>query len=170
MKIFSYWCNVKGYSQFDCATALKQNQKAMWVEKKMKTKCSCASAEICNCPYEQIDGHTYNSNIPIGFSVFSHLEGAITYTLQATVMSNTHSQFGWNTLVNEIRAGRPIMLGFANTANSPYASHMTVCVGYEIINGKYYVYVVDAHTSGYVKQEYNTEYNDFMITVNIVAS
>jgi hypothetical protein len=85
-------------------------------------------------------------------------------------MNNSHSQFGWNTLVNEINEGRPIMLGFAAVTGSPYFSHMTVCVGYEIVNNKKYVYVVDAHTSGYVKQEFSTVYNDFMIAVNLVAS
>ncbi len=168
--VAAYWCSMRGYSQFDCATALKQEAQAEWVQRKMKTQCSCTSAEVCDCPYKSEGGHAYNKNATFGFSVFSHSVGTVTYTLQPTVMNVADSELGWSTLVNELHAGRPIMLGFANKGNSPYESHMTVCVGYEIVNNTRYVYVVDAHTSGYVRQEYNTEYNDSIITVNIVAS
>lgn len=43
---------------------------------------------------------------------------------------------------------------------------MTVCVGYEVMNGIRYIYVSDAHKSVYEKQEFRPDiYNDFIATV-----
>ena len=63
------------------------------------------------------------------------------------------------------------MLGFAGTDDSPYGSHMTVCVGYETLDGVRYVYVSDAHRANYAKHEFRIEtYNDFVARVVVKES
>ena len=45
---------------------------------------------------------------------------------------------------------------------------MTVCVGYEVVNGQKYVYVSDAQHSNYVRNVFNLDQeNDFIATVRI---
>ncbi len=64
---------------------------------------------------------------------------------------------------------RPLMLGFAGTSDSPYGgAHMTVCVGYEVLNGIKYVVLSDAHTHAYVYMPFNLNtYNDFICKVEV---
>ena len=73
----------------------------------------------------------------------------------------------WDYIIQEIHAGRPLMIGFSGQGNSPYPPHMTVCVGYEITDGKKYIYVSDAHISEYRRHELSDDYNDFIATVHI---
>lgn len=60
-----------------------------------------------------------------------------------------------------------VMLNRITSEKSCYGGgHMTVCVGYEVMNGIRYIYVSDAHKSVYEKQEFRPDiYNDFIATV-----
>ena len=101
--------------------------------------------------------------------MFSHVSGNTTYTLQATNCWASKNAFDWDSITAEIDAGRPVMLGFASADNSPYSSHMTVCVGYEITDGIRYVYLSDAHKSGYQIQVFDESYNDFIAKVIVTS-
>lgn len=107
-----YWCII-GFTQFNCATASTQETAACQVQAIMQTA--------------GVNGHTSNSNIPLGFSIFNHIDGNTTYTLAATNCWGNQNAFDWGSIVQEINAGRPCLLGFA-TGNSYYnGAHMTVC-------------------------------------------
>ena len=79
----------------------------------------------------------------------------------------------WNSflvddLMNEVKTGRPLMLGFASLYGNP---HSTVCVGFELHGNEKYVVFSDAHVNHYVIKPFNSpQENDFMATVRVVAS
>ena len=60
------------------------------------------------------------------------------------------------------------MLGYKSSTTIYGGAHMTVCVGYEVVNGQKYVYVSDAHHINYVRNVFNLDQeNDFIATVRI---
>ncbi len=149
--VAAFWCIKEGLTQFACATAAEQEVAATNVHAAMVAA----------------GGYGRNDLIQNGFNCFSHTEGGVTYTLQSTNYWSWQEGFGWDLLVSEINAGRPVMLGFTKYINGP---HSTVCVGYVVENGTPYVFLSDAHESHYVRQEFNLTYNDFMATVSLVAN
>ena len=151
--IAAYWCIKNNLTQFGCSTSDTQESKATEVHNKMNEAGSCSS----------------NTYIQDGYNVFSHVSGNTTYTLQATNCWASKNAFDWDSITAEIDAGRPVMLGFASADNSPYSSHMTVCVGYEITDGIRYVYLSDAHKSGYQIQVFDESYNDFIAKVIVTS-
>ncbi len=145
--VAAFWCN-KGYTQFDCSSSAAQENAAIAVQTAMGGH------------------HTANDYIQLGFDVFSHTSGGITYKLASD--NYWQGYFSETDIMSELDAGRPLMLGFADVTGSPYAGHMTVCVGYEWEGNKMYVYVSDAHQHKYARQELNlTTYNDFISKVVI---
>ncbi len=147
--VAAYWC-VNGYSGFDCADAESQEEKAIDVQASMVAAGSCKA----------------NAYIQDGFDVFSHMDGSTEYILNSENL--WRGSFTVKNVLSELNAGRPLLLGFAGTNDSPYGgAHMTVCVGYEIrANSTVYVYVSDAHSDEYTVCELKLDtYNDFIATV-----
>lgn len=152
--VAAYWCIKNGLSQFGCADAASQDAKGIEVQNAMIAAGSS----------------TANRYIPAGFAIFSHTDGTTTYTLSATLCWARDEAFTWESIVEEIHAGRPVMLGFSGYGASPYGAHMTVCAGYEIADGVRYVYVSDAHDHGYQRVVFSEEYNDFIAKVVVVSN
>ena len=154
--IMAYW-SINGYSQFDCETESKQEQKAIAVQANMNANGSC----------------TANRYIQYGFDIFSHTENGKTYFAQSTNYwcKENMQEFSYSDIIEELNNERPLMLGYAQHQDSPYGGgHMTVCVGYETENGVLYVYVSDAHKDYFVRHKYDsTTYNDFICKVSIVS-
>lgn len=85
------------------------------------------------------------------------------YSSVSSVISNPTI----NTVIAQIDAGKPCMVGFA--AGSTYSSsvgHMTACFGYQYIGGAYQVALADGHSSSIVYKTW-TKYNDCVITVTL---
>lgn len=113
-----------------------------------------------------------NNNIPYGFEYFTYTSNNKIYKLDAIVIWRGQSSlFSLDTIVNEIDAGRLVMLGLAaGYEGSPYGNHMIVCVGYEREGNDLYVYVSDAHKREYVRRKLSIDtYNDCLITVRVIA-
>lgn len=149
--VAGYWTN-HGYSQFGCGTSSEQETTAVLVQAAMGAAGS----------------YTANAFIPDGYGIFSHTAGGYTYHLNSTNLwrKDDSLEFDWSTVVREIDAGRPLMMGFADQPGSPYASHMTTCVGYNVSGETKYVYLSDAHSHYYVTQVFNMfTYNNFVATV-----
>lgn len=149
--IAAYWYVKQNYTDFGCGTNSDLDARATEVQNYIINQTQNAN------------GYTQNANINIGFQIFTHRNNGYTYGLTAT--NRWEGSFTWETIIEEIDAGRPIMLGFSS--KSKYGvGHMTVCVGYEVLNGVQYVYVSDAHESNYVKHEFRPDtYNDFISIV-----
>lgn len=151
--VAAYW-SVNGYPQFGCTTASAQETVAVRVRDAMDISGSSGA----------------NDNITDGFSVFQHNTGLVTYGLDATNYWQDDRTFDFQDIVTEIDAGRPLLLGFALTADSPYNEpHMTACAGYEISGSIQYVFISDAHKSYLDKAVFNLwTYNDFIAKVSII--
>ncbi len=156
--IAGYW-SLNGYSQFGCSTADQQETVAIAVQAKMQQD------------YDAPDGHKANNAIQHGFNYFSHTENNRTYLLQSQKIWIGEPGFSSETIAYEIDSGRPLMIGFANTSDSPFGSnsgHMTVCVGYEWNGSEVYLYLSDAWHSSYSKFLFKPEtYNDFIAIVEV---
>lgn len=152
--VASFWCVSEGLTQFYCGTAQELETRAQEVHTAMAAAGSPSA----------------NKNIQFGFDIFSHTENGLTYELSSLNCWASKDEFDWDSIVNEINAGRPVMLGFASGNGSPYNSHMTVCVGYTVINGTRYVYLSDSHNDGYIRQPFNEVYNDFIAKVTLVTN
>ena len=150
--VAAYW-SVNGYAQFNCGNATNQEAVARNVHNAMLNAGSA----------------TDNNNIQIGFDLFRHTSGSITYGLLAINCWASNNAFTFNTIVSEINAGRPLLLGFAGTEDSPYPDpHMTACAGYLISDDGNYVYVSDAHDSFHKTILFNMNtYNDFVAIARI---
>lgn len=148
--VAAYYSNL-GYSEFDCTTAEQQEVAANFVHAIMDAN----------------GGWGTNDLIPFAFSVFLHSEGNTTYRLSAT--NYPDKKFSVLDIIEEIDQGRPVLLGYNNHPDTPYVYHMTVCTGYSMEDGNIYVYVSDAHNSGYQKHLFNTAYNDFICKVVVVS-
>ena len=151
--VAAYW-SVNAFSQFGCSTASAQETAARNVQSTMAAAGS----------------HSANKYIPNGFSIFSHNNGTVTYGLRATNCWRSDNAFTFNDIVTEIDAGRPLLLGFAGVADSPFnGGHMTTCAGYKISGSTQYVIISDAH-NGYLRQVpfRISTYNDFISKVNII--
>lgn len=150
--VAAYW-SVNGYSGFNCDTATKQEAVAVQVQSAMNVAGSASA----------------NRHIQSGFNVFSHNDGSIEYGLRATNYWRDIEGFAFADITREINSGRPVLLGFAGTTDSPYSSgHMTVCTGYVVDNISYYVYVSDAHVGYYRCWSFKPEtYTDFICKVDI---
>ncbi len=155
--IMAYW-SINGYSQFDCETESKQEQKAIAVQANMNANGSC----------------TANRYIQYGFDIFAYIQNGKRYFAQSTNYwcKENVQDFSYLDIIEELNNGRPLMLGYATHEDSPYGGgHMTVCVGYETENGELYVYVSDAHKDYFVRHKYDsTTYNDFICKVSIVST
>lgn len=151
--IASFWCVSENLTQYYCKTVQQLETRAREVHAAMAAAGSSSA----------------NKYISYGYDIFSHKENGITYKLNSVNCWSSKDEFDWNSIVDEINAGRPVMLGFASGNGSPYNSHMTVCVGYTVINGTRYVYLSDSHNDGYIRQPFNEVYNDFIAKVNIVT-
>ena len=152
--IASFWCVSEGLTQFYCETSQQLEARATEVHAAMALAGSATS----------------NTYIQDGYDIFSHTENGQTYTLNSLNCWASQNAFDWNSIVSEINAGRPVMLGFANVQGSPYGAHMTVCVGYTVSGGTRYVFLSDAHQSGYVQKPFSEAYNDFIAKVNLVSN
>ena len=113
-----------------------------------------------------------NDNIQAGFSFFDggDMQGN-DYRLCATNL--WYNNFQLHDIVDEISAGRPVMMGFGGTENetgNPYdGAHMTVCAGYNVSSGVCTVYLSDAwRHDGYQSQTFSTAYNDFISEVEVI--
>lgn len=114
-------------------------------------------------------GNKANVNIHFGFEYFSYSDNQATYSFDNT--NYDVNSFSWNDITGEIEDNKPLMLGFANTPNSPYKSHSTVCVGYYIENEIKYVLLSDAHQHTYQVQVFDqNDYNDFICIVTPTIS
>ena len=155
--IASYWCVDYGYSQFGCATVTEQESKAAQVQTTMQS---------AGPGY-----HQDNQFVQYGFDVFQHVAGNSTYSLYATNYFKSNNEVSFELVETEISALRPCLLGFANTSDNPYGgAHMTVCVGYDTNNGLDYVYVSDAHISGFRRWKFSPlTYSDFISAVDIYS-
>ena len=155
--IAAFWNINHDMLQFNCIDETTQISRAKEVQAKMIDESG------------QENGHLANANIHFGFDIFDHEDNGTTYTLESENVWNYDQKFSWDSIKSEIDAGRPIMLGFGGT-NSPYGGgHMTVCVGYNIENDDYIIYVSDAWESEYVDHELSlNDYNDFFATVILV--
>lgn len=151
--IAAFWCVSENLTQYNCETVQKLETRAQEVQAAMG----------------KAGSYTANANIQYGYNVFKHTENGNTYSLNSVNCWASQNQFDWNSIVSEINAGRPVMLGFASGNGSPYNSHMTVCVGYSVINGTRYVYLSDSHNDGYIRQPFNEVYNDFISKVTLVT-
>ncbi len=151
--IASFWCVSEQLTQYNCETAQELENRAQEVQAAMG----------------KAGSYTVNANIQYGYNIFSHTENGLTYKLNSVNCWASKNQFDWNSIVNEINAGRPVMLGFASGNGSPYGSHMTVCVGYSVVNGTRYVYLSDSHNDGYIRQPFNEVYNDFISKVTLIT-
>lgn len=151
--IASFWCVSEGLTQYKCQTVQELEDRAEEVQEAMK----------------KAGSHTANAYIQYGYNIFTHTKNGNTYMLQSANCWASQGQFDWNSIVSEINAGRPVMLGFASGNGSPYNSHMTVCVGYSVENGVRYVLLSDAHNDGYMRQPFDEAYNDFISKVTIVT-
>ena len=150
--VAGYW-SLNGFEQFNCSTVGQQEQ-------------------IATLLHNSMDDPFANSSISQGFSIFAHTEDSIKYTLNSTNYWRDEQGFNYADIMCEIYESRPVMLGFANTSDSPYGSHMTVCVGYIIDENEFSVWLSDAIVSNkYVLQKFSIEtYNDFIACVNIQAA
>ena len=159
--IAAHWCIKNNLTQFGCATADTQNTTATSVHNAM------AAA----------GGAGVNNNIQYGFDIFSHTENGVTTTLQSTnYWKSENNGFGWDLIVSEINAGRPVMLGFLRYPVSEDTEeennslpHMTVCVGYRIEGNIRHVYLSDAHDPNYQIETFDESYSDFIATVNLIT-
>ena len=151
--IASFWCVSEQLTQYNCETAQELENRAQEVQAAMG----------------KAGSYMANANIQYGYNIFSHTENGLTYKLNSVNCWASKNQFDWNSIVNEINAGRPVMLGFASGNGSPYGSHMTVCVGYSVVNGTRYVYLSDSHNDGYIRQPFNEVYNDFISKVTLIT-
>ena len=151
--VAGYWSN-NGYSGFGCSTASALESKATEVQNTMLSLGA--------------DGNTTNGNIPAGFAIFEHTDSTGTYVFDVEICWANQGQFTIIDIIEEIDAGRPLLLGFA--AGSFYGSHMTACVGYEFDETSFKVYVCDAINPGsYSLVEFSDVYNDFIAKVSVVA-
>lgn len=156
--IAGYWSK-NGYSQFGCSTSTQQENVAKAVQAKMIQDSGSST------------GHKANNNMQYGFNYFSHTENNKTYILSSQAIWQNNSNFSIETIISELNANRPVMIGFASGNGSPYSNHMTVCTGYDFVGNDFYVYVSDAHTSTYQKHLFNgNTYNDFIGIVKCVIS
>ena len=151
--VASFWCVSENLTQFGCETSQQLETRAAEVHVAMALAGSASA----------------NAHIQAGYNNFSHTENGQTYTLNSLNCWASQNAFDWNSIVSEINAGRPVMLGFANVQGSPYQGHMTVCVGYAVSGGTRYVFLSDAHQGGYVRQPFSEAYNDFIAKVNLVS-
>jgi hypothetical protein len=153
--VAAYW-SISEYPQFNCSTATQQETAAINVQSAMSAAGS----------------YTANANISAGFSIFSHTSGSVTYRLQATNCWRRNNAFTFTDIVQEIDNGRPLLVGFAGTADSPFAEpHMTACAGYNISGANYYLYISDAHKATIQLYPFNiSTYNDFISKVTVVQS
>jgi len=151
--VAAYW-SVNGYPQFGCSTASTQESVAVRVQDAMDISGSSMA----------------NNNITDGFSVFQHNTGLVVYGLDATNYWRDDQAFDFQDIVTEIDAGRPLLLGFADTDNSPFGGgHMTACAGYEISGLTQYVIISDAWQGEFRKVEFDLwTYNDFISKVYII--
>lgn len=119
------------------------------------------------------NGHTANANIQRGFDIFHHtLMLGVTNTLSAKNVWRNSEGFTWNDIADSINSGKPLLLGFAGTSDSPYGgAHMTVCIGYRIEDDMLKVVVSDAHKDYYRTIKFNlSTYNDFISKVSVVQN
>ena len=145
----SYWCINYGYTGFGCADSDSQEQKAIEIQEALIA--------------DHGDGaHQANGKIPEGFAYFSHTESGKTYGLHAEGF--WEGNFIWDDIVDEIDAGRPLLLGFEGAYTT---GHMTLCVGYVIEEDGPYVWVSDAHEHYLVKHKFSYDENDFIAIVTI---
>lgn len=154
--VAGYW-TTHGYSGFN-ATASQLEAKATAVHNYMNLYGSGSGAQA-------------NANIQLGLDLFQYTSNGQNHRLVRRAYSR--GTFSWTTVLGELNVGKPFMLGFSGEGDSPYTPHMTVCVGYQFSDNKYYVWVSDAHSTNYRIHEFKPDvYNDnmFSVTVTVTSS
>lgn len=102
-----------------------------------------------------------NKSVPSVANAYAHSKNS-KYKIVGKVINSPLK----TTLINEINAFRPCLLGFK--AGSVYGSvgHMTMCYGYVTSGASMYVTLADGHSTSPVQKLW-TSYNDCLITLQI---
>ncbi len=112
--------------------------------------------------YSSAGGNT-NNNSPTAISQYVYINGP---THSVSVSVNWYPDV--DLLLDEIDAGRPMMLGYA--AGSPFSQtlgHMTMACGYQWMNYNWYAYVVTGYSTGPSFYVWDDNINDCIITVKM---
>lgn len=115
---------------------------------------SAVQEEITNIMGNSV---TANSGIASAVAVYTSYRGR---TGSASSISATYSS-----IVSEINAGRPCLLGFA-VGGGYSAAHMTACCGYYTTSYGNFAVVVDGHSSSHVYRTWGS-YNDYVGRIRI---
>ncbi len=105
------------------------------------------------------NGGLANRNVPTVANLYAQ-ERSSSLACSSTVV--------WNptiiTVVNEIGAGYPCMLGYSSSNTYYSAPHMTMCCGYQEATPGFYVKLVDGHSTSIIMRLWDSS-NDCVITV-----
>lgn len=179
--VANYWTE-NGYSGFNCTDSnIEQRATNLHYylnhyEDEDYSEDGDIDPNVNDAEYEYAKSHgialgcTLNYNIPIAFEYFDYLSNGCYYSMQANNL--WAGDFSYQTIVNEINAGRPVLLGeiIFDDEGDPASGHMNVCVGYDVIGGRTFIYVVDAWGPRYKRVEFTTPSpHDFISIINVVV-
>lgn len=157
--------NITATSSVPCIPTAIGNLVGYWCTKGYSFATSPSSAALrAKNRFGQLEGGQANNNIPIVMSIFDYYQGIYAYYISATNVWNP----AYSSIVSEINAGRPCLLGFA--AGSIYSNefgHMTVCSGYNNTSGMLVRLSDGGHHPAGFTTAFTYTYNDFISRMNV---
>ena len=103
---------------------------------------------------------------------FGNIESEDAITYHFSTKDYGYYEFGFEDIVGEIFSNRPALLVFCDGTYGGEGRHMTVVIGFEVIDDEVYVYLSDGLGQFYRKMRFGTSategniiYNDDLVTV-----